>query len=528
MVVAFQVSVALKNYYHVWLSSPPVNSFINSSQTCALNASSVQKFSSHPLVRTSTAVLTPSISREHVGNPDENQTPSKPTHTIPTVTDADWMFYDVARVFVKGGSGGNGIVAFRREKGVPRGGPAGGSGGSGGNVTFVATTSGNTLSSFRNGAAFRAQPGVNGTGKGRHGMCASDMMVSVPIGTVVRADDGKILADLSHEGDSFIAARGGRGGRGNVAFKTDQNRAPRICEQGEPGVERWLRLELKLVADVGLVGFPNAGKSTILDAVSNARPKIADYPFTTIVPNLGVVDGFDGANGLVIADVPGLIDGAHRGVGMGLTFLRHVERCKVVVHVVDGSADDLVARYLAIRNELTLFGERLSRKKEVLLINKVDLPQVREAWENKWKQGLIEAAGHRRIAVVSAKSKEGLSAAMIKLNQLVQTAVLEDDTVLLGDEDDDTGPPAEVEMVSPGVFRVSGHKVKFAFYTTNWDYVESIDRFQRVLAALGVNKRLVDAGAKDGDCIICFDREFNYYKEENIYSAAAALDGYVD
>lgn len=460
--------------------------------------------------------------------PDKRQESDKPLHSVPSVSNSDWMFYDVARVLVKGGRGGNGVVAFRREKGAPRGGPAGGSGGSGGSIRFIANNSGNTLSAFRGGAAFRAQPGVNGSGKSKHGQSADDLNISVPLGTVIRADDGKVLADLSHEGDTFLAARGGRGGRGNAAFKTDQNRAPRLCEPGEPGVERWLRLELKLVADVGLVGFPNAGKSAILDAVSNARPKIADYPFTTIVPNLGVVDGMDGANGLVIADVPGLIDGAHRGVGMGLAFLRHVERCKIIVHIIDGSEKDLVQRYLAIRNELELFGGRLSRKKEVLLINKVDLPGVREAWEDTWKDRLLQAVDHRRIAVISAKSREGLSTTMTKLRKLVETAVVEDDIVVLGDEDEEAGPPATVEVVSPGLFRVSGHKVKLAFHTTNWDYVESIDRFQRVLEALGVNRLLIQAGAKDGDCIICFDREFSYFQEENIYSAAAALDGYVD
>lgn len=490
----------------------------------ALNLCSTPCTRSIPL-----AVISPTTYRGRSEKiPDKRHESDKPLHSIPSVSNSDWMFYDVARVLVKGGRGGNGVVAFRREKGAPRGGPAGGSGGSGGSIRFIASNSGNTLSAFRGGAAFRAQPGLNGSGKSKHGQSADDLNISVPLGTVIRADDGKVLADLSHEGDTFLAARGGRGGRGNAAFKTDQNRAPRLCEPGEPGIERWLRLELKLVADVGLVGFPNAGKSAILDAVSNARPKIADYPFTTIVPNLGVVDGMDGANGLVIADVPGLIDGAHRGVGMGLAFLRHVERCKIIVHIIDGSEKDLVERYLAIRHELELFSGQLSRKKEVLLINKVDLPEVREAWEETWKDRLLQAVDHRRIAVISAKSREGLPTTMTKLRKLVETAVVEDDIVVLGDEDEEAGPPAIVEVVSPGLFRVSGHKVKLAFHTTNWDYVESIDRFQRVLEALGVNRLLIQAGAKDGDCIICFDREFSYYQEENIYSAAAALDGYVD
>lgn len=439
------------------------------------------------------------------------------------------MFYDIARVLVRGGTGGNGCVAFRREKGMPKGGPAGGSGGRGGSVIFVATSGANTLSKFRGGAAFRSPDGLNGTGKGRRGVCAKDLVVAVPFGTVVRSDRGRVLADLSEEGARFVVAKGGRGGRGNLAFKTDRHCAPRICEQGEPGVERWLRLELKLVADVALVGCPNAGKSTILDAVSNARPKIADYPFTTIVPNLGVVDGVDKADGLVMADVPGLIEGAHRGVGMGVSFLRHVERCKVVVHVLDGSADDVVERYAAIRMEMELFDERLARKKEVVLVNKVDLPGVSERWEERVKNQLVETIGeHKRIALVSAKSKQGLAEVMRRVYALARTVEAEDNVVVLGDEDGLGEAAMTVVKEGNNAFRVSGFKVERAYRMTNWDYVEGIDRFQRVLAALGVNNQLREMGARNGDEIHCFDRAFDYYEEENIYSVAAALDGYVD
>ncbi|KAI0566362.1 50S ribosome-binding GTPase [Gracilaria domingensis] len=455
---------------------------------------------------------------------------TRQSYETPTTTDSDWMFFDVARVHVKAGRGGNGCVAFRREKGIPRGGPSGGSGGKGGSIIFVTSTGSNTLSRFRNGAAFRASDGANGQGKSRHGVAASDIVLPVPLGTVVRDDNGRILADLSHEGQTFRAARGGRGGRGNQAFKSDQNRAPRIAEHGEPGVERRLRLELKLVADVALVGFPNAGKSTLLDAVSNARPKIADYPFTTIVPNLGVVDGADGGNGLVFADVPGLIQGAHRGVGMGVSFLRHIERSKVVVHILDGTVDDVIERYRAIRLELELFDERLARKKEVVLLNKADIPKVRESWDNGLKERLIEAVGgHKRIAIISAKSKMGLSEMMPKLKALVDCVEHEDNIVVLGDEDEENfgREPATVECVGDGKFRIGGYKVERVYQMTNWDYVEGIDRFQRILEALGVNQMLRDAGAKDGDSVTCFEREFDYYKEENIYSAAAALDGYL-
>lgn len=450
-------------------------------------------------------------------------------HLQPTTRNPDWMFFDVARVLVKGGIGGDGCLAFRREKGIPKGGPAGGSGGSGGSVIFVAGAGANTLAKFRGGAAFRAGDGLNGTGKGRTGHCAKDLVVPVPLGSVVRNAEGRILADLSDEGQTFRAARGGRGGRGNEAFKTDRNRAPRVCEEGEPGVERWLHMELKLVADVALVGFPNAGKSTVLDAVSNAKPKIADYPFTTIVPNLGVVDGVDGVDGLVIADVPGLIEGAHRGVGMGVAFLRHVERCKVVVHIVDGSSENIIERYKAIRLEMELFDERLARKKEVVLVNKVDLPGVREKWDSYLRDELVETIrDHKRIALVSAKSREGLVETMRRLMSLVDSVGDDDNVVVLGDEEGLGIKRAIVEKEGKGRFRVSGYRIERAYRMTNWDYIEGIDRFQRILAALGVNQMLVEAGAQDGDSIACFDKEFDYYKEENIYSVAAALDGYVD
>ncbi|PXF41733.1 GTPase Obg [Gracilariopsis chorda] len=468
------------------------------------------------------------ISTPQKSSPTEH---TRPRYQTPTTTNSDWMFFDVARVLVKAGRGGDGCVAFRREKGVPRGGPAGGSGGRGGSIIFSAKAGANTLSKFRTGAAFRAEDGANGQGKSRHGEAARDVHVSVPLGTVVRSDDGRILADLSRDGQTFCAARGGRGGRGNQSFKTQRNRAPRIAENGEPGVQRRLRLELKLVADVALVGFPNAGKSTLLDSISNARPKIADYPFTTIVPNLGVVDSVNGGNGLVIADVPGLIEGAHRGVGMGVSFLRHVERSKVVVHILDGTADDVIERYNAIRLEMELFDVHLARKKEVVLLNKADIPGVQEKWNNGLKKRLVEAVGtHKRIALISAKSKLGLSKVLPKLKALVDSVQKEDNIVILGDEDEEGlgRPPAIVECNAEGGFIVSGYKVERAFEMTNWDYVEAIDRFQRILSALGVNEMLVRAGAKDGDVVSCFGREFDYYKNENIYSAAAALDGYYD
>lgn len=447
----------------------------------------------------------------------------------PTTNDSEWMFFDVARVLVKGGTGGDGCLAFRREKCIPRGGPAGGTGGSGGSVIFCTESGANTLARFRGGAAFRATNGLNGTGKCRTGERGRDLVVHVPNGTIVRSDDGRILADLTSPTDRFIAAPGGRGGRGNAAFKTDRNRAPRIRENGEPGVERWLRLELKLVADVALVGAPNAGKSTVLKAVSNAKPKIADYPFTTIVPNLGVVDGeYEAECGLVLADVPGLIEGAHKGVGMGLAFLRHVERCKVVIHILDGTSSDFVERYLTIRKEMELFDHRLARKKEVVLLNKIDLPGVLERWENGGRERLVRAVGvHKRIALVSGKNRTGLDEVMKRIRKLVDSVVETEDIVVL--DDTDTGPDEIlVNRMQNGHFSLSGPQLERLVRMTNFDLVESIDRFQRVLQATGASNMLHCAGARDGDIVECYGYEFEYFGNENVYSAAAALDGYTD
>ena len=467
-------------------------------------------------------------------NLSENSPPlSVVQSNVPTTTCSNWMFFDVARVLVKGGTGGRGCCAFLREKGNARGGPAGGSGGRGGSVIFVAELGPNTLARFRGGAAFRADHGANGTGKTRRGECASDLIVPVPVGTIVRMGD-VVLADLDLPGARFVAAQGGRGGRGNAAFKTSQNTAPRLAEPGEPGVQRWLNLELKMVADVALVGIPNAGKSTFLRSVSNATPKVADYPFTTIVPNLGVVDGNVGA-GMVIADVPGLVEGAHKGVGMGVAFLRHVERCKVVLHIVDGTASDeeVLYRYRAIRNEMELFNEGLVRKKEVVLVNKADRPGVKERWESSLKDKLVKEIGnHKRVALVSAMKSEGLSGVLRRLERLVEmtdASEMERSVVVLGDEEERLlGPDVKVARNSSGQFEVSGWKVARAFQMTNWNYMESIDRFQRILEAIQVNKKLKVAGAKDGEMIRCEDREFEYSESENVYSMAATADGYSD
>jgi GTP-binding protein len=291
------------------------------------------------------------------------------------------QFIDEARIFVQGGHGGDGCVAFRRESRVPRGGPSGGDGGNGGSVVFLADPQLATLLDFKFQQHHRAPDGEDGRGKDQYGAGGVDLVVPVPAGTVVRSDDdGAVLCDLGTPGQRFVAAAGGRGGRGNIHFATSTNQAPRKFEPGEPGGQRWIRLELKLLADVGIVGYPNVGKSTLIARVSRARPKIADYPFTTLTPNLGVVGLSDGRS-FVLADVPGLIAGAAEGAGLGLRFLRHIERTRALIHLVEVTGDpdrDPLRDYLAVRDELGRHDAALLERPEVVALSKVDLPDARD------------------------------------------------------------------------------------------------------------------------------------------------------
>src|SRR5438132_5235343 len=286
------------------------------------------------------------------------------------------MSFDTAKIWVKAGDGGGGVVSFRREKFVPQGGPDGGDGGRGGSIYLRADKSASTLLPFTRRRHIKAEAGSKGEGGNRHGKKGQDVHIAVPPGTLVYDDaTGDRLADLNEPDAEVMVARGGRSGLGNSHFATSTNQAPRIAQKGEPGEERWIRLELKLIADVGIVGFPNAGKSTLLASASRAEPKIADYPFTTLEPNLGVVDvGYDQ---FVLADIPGLIEGAHRGIGLGHAFLRHVERTRVLIHLIDGTVGDPVAAFDAINEELELFDAALRRKPQVVAINKIDIAEVR-------------------------------------------------------------------------------------------------------------------------------------------------------
>ncbi|MBI1877979.1 MAG: GTPase ObgE, partial [Chloroflexi bacterium] len=289
------------------------------------------------------------------------------------------MFFDEAKIYLKAGDGGDGVVAFRREKYVPRGGPAGGHGGKGGDVILEADPHLNTLIHFKKRSHFKAERGEHGSGKNMAGAAGEDCAIPVPLGTVARhVETGVLLADLVEPGQRVVVAHGGRGGRGNTSFKSSVNQAPKIAERGQPGEELWITLELKLIADVGIIGVPNAGKSTLLSVVSAARPKIADYPFTTLQPNLGVVE-LDHRD-LVIADIPGLIEGAHAGAGLGHQFLRHVERSRLLVHLLNGAAPDPLADFYQINEELHLFSSKLAEKPQLVVLNKIDLPDAQAHW----------------------------------------------------------------------------------------------------------------------------------------------------
>ena len=332
----------------------------------------------------------------------------------------EWKFFDTARVHVTAGSGGNGCVSFRREKGEAMGGPNGGRGGSGGNVYFLADKSLNTLAGLRSKIHVRAASGKNGTGKNRDGVHGDDIYVRVPCGTIVRElHSQKVAGELRTDGEKLMVAKAGRGGRGNAAFMTHRRTAPKFSERGEPGAERWLSVELRLVADVGFLGMPNAGKSTLLSVASAAKPKIANYPFTTITPNLGVCDLGEDSSGLVLCDIPGLIEGASQGTGLGFSFLRHVQRCKVLLHVVDGTSNDPIGDFNILNNELKAYDDMLGKKPQVVVLNKVDVPDVKER-EEELLQQLRVAAGHSRVMTISAATTTNVQELMSRLNKFVE------------------------------------------------------------------------------------------------------------
>ncbi|MCB0165894.1 MAG: GTPase ObgE [Anaerolineae bacterium] len=419
------------------------------------------------------------------------------------------MFFDEAKIYVKGGDGGDGIVAFRREKYVPRGGPAGGHGGDGGHVVFEVDPQLNTLIAFKNRSHFRAERGAHGGGKKMTGANGEDLIVTVPPGTVVRnADTGDLLADLVAPGQQAIIATGGRGGRGNTAFKSSINQAPKIAERGLPGQELWVTLELKLIADVGLVGLPNAGKSTLLSAVSAAQPKIADYPFTTLQPNLGVVtlDHRD----LVMADIPGLIEGAHEGAGLGHQFLRHIERSRLLIHLLNGASPDPLADFEQINQELAQFSEKLAQKPQIVVLNKIDLPDAQTHWPLILAKA--EALGlhaHKISAVTQAGVKELIGELFTYLDELPEEEPWEEEVPVFTLEPDRNFFEIEQLAGNEG-WRVTGPKITELALQTHWHVNEAAVRAHQILERMGVNQALRDAGVEPGDTVYLDDLELEW------------------
>ena len=432
------------------------------------------------------------------------------------------MFLDTAKVSVKAGRGGDGMVAFRREKYVANGGPWGGDGGRGGDVIFVVNEGLRTLMDFRYNRHFKAKAGEKGMTKGMHGRGAENLYVSVPQGTTVRdAQTGKVIADLVKNGQEFIVAHGGRGGRGNIRFATPRNPAPEISENGEPGEERELALELKILADVGLVGFPSVGKSTLLSVITAAKPKIGAYHFTTIVPNLGMVRTKSG-DSFAVADLPGLIEGASQGVGLGTQFLRHIERTRVILHVIDMSASegrDPYEDYLAINKELETYNLRLLERPQIIVANKMDMPQAAENLE-QFKEKLDANYGEfddkPQIFPISGIAHQGLDALLDATAQLLAQT----DDFLLYDESDmqeeayygfeEEEKAFDISRADDAAWVLSGEKLEKLFVMTNMERGEAIMKFSRQLRGMGVDQALRERGAKDGDIVRIGKFEFEF------------------
>ncbi|SDN56216.1 GTP-binding protein [Paenibacillus sp. yr247] len=433
------------------------------------------------------------------------------------------MFVDKAKIFVKGGDGGDGLVAFRREKYVPEGGPAGGDGGHGGDVIFRVDEGLRTLMDFRYQKHFKAERGEKGRNKSMHGANAEDMIVRIPPGTTIIDDDtGEVIADLTRHGQEVVVAKGGRGGRGNTRFATARVTAPEIAENGEEGVERWVVLEMKVMADVGLVGFPSVGKSTLLSVVSAAKPKIAAYHFTTLTPNLGVVDVGDGRS-FVMADLPGLIEGAHEGVGLGHEFLRHVERTRVIVHVVDMSAADGRDPYedfLKINEEIKLYNAKLEQRPQIVVANKMDMP---ESDDNLvlFKEQLAADGKELDVYPISALTRGGVQELLYKISDIVEriphapevegVAEKEERKVYRFEKREENDYTIRREN---DVFIVESPSIEKLIKRTNFSTQDGIARFARILRNMGIDEELRKRGAIHGQTIQIGDFDFEFDEKQ--------------
>ena len=419
------------------------------------------------------------------------------------------MFTDQVEIHVRSGKGGDGMVHFHREKFIPRGGPDGGDGGKGGDVVFEVRHTLNTLSAFRQNQKFRAEDGIKGGPSQMSGRAGKDLVIHVPPGTVLfDTETHEIIGDLTQPSQRLVVCKGGRGGRGNQHFATSRNQAPRTAEKGAPHEERRLRLELKLIADIGLIGVPNAGKSTLLSVLTNAKPKIAAYPFTTLEPNLGVAE-IDVNASVVLADIPGLIEGASHGAGLGHDFLRHVQRTRVLIHLLDGLSEDPVADYSQINSELSLFDPNLAKKPQIVALNKIDQPDVQARLadiQKKFKKLKVE------LTTVSALARTNTRDLLVKAYQVLQeTPVIESFEAPLpvykAKED-----PRDFKVTREGSheWRVTGAAIERAAAMTQWEHDGSVRRFQKIMETLGVEEALRQAGVQDGDTVAIGDFELEW------------------
>lgn len=424
------------------------------------------------------------------------------------------MFVDEVKIEVHGGKGGNGIVAYRRELKVEKGGPFGGNGGKGGDIVFIGNEGLSTLLDLRYSKVIKGNNGENGKNKGQYGANSPDTLIQVPVGTIVyNDDDGSVMADITKHNQTAIIAPGGRGGRGNMSFASGSNKCPDFAEKGEPGTTRYIRCELKVLADCGLVGFPSVGKSTLISAVSAARPKIASYHFTTLVPNLGVVSVKDGRS-FVMADLPGIIEGASQGLGLGFQFLRHIERCKVIVHVIDMSGAegrDPFEDYNIINSELVEYKMNLSKRPQIVVANKMDLPSSKENLE----VFLSKIPSDVKVIPISAYNHDNTDQLLYAVADLL--AVTEDFDLIEEDEKESFvnytyKPDAKMFEITirDGVYCVEGDGLKRLVEMTDLNRESSIIRFTRQLRSFGVDDELRKLGVKDGDIVRVFDYEFEF------------------
>ena len=424
------------------------------------------------------------------------------------------MFIDKAKIFVKAGNGGNGAVSFSREKYVPAGGPDGGDGGRGASVIFEVDNDLRTLMDFKYQRKYVATPGGDGSKKRQAGKNGEDLVLKVPAGTIIRDEaTGKIIADLKEEGERAVVARGGRGGKGNQHFANAVRQAPNFAKSGTDGEERWVILELKMIADVGLLGFPNVGKSTFLSVVTAAKPKIANYHFTTLTPNLGVVKTKYG-DSFVLADIPGLIEGAAEGVGLGHDFLRHVERTKVLIHIVDISGlegRNALEDFDAINDELKLYNEKLSTRPQVVVANKIDILEDESVYEEF--KTTLEDRGYK-VFKMSAATREGIDDVIAYVSQVLKDA---EEIELVSEEElyvpeldaiEEEGLQVEIE---DGVYVVTGKALRRIMYSVNFEDMESIQFFQKAMESQGVFDKLREMGIEDGDTVKIYEIEFEFY-----------------